>query len=320
MLKMRNGSCLGVRRRKKSRTLVLKSFSRCLAFIMEFRVLPMLTDLRPVTTLQWRDFGVPLSRDDIRVAQSADGCKIGASALKEVRRGSNEERKTSMDPTKDNTKSREEDNQPMRFANATLGQHRHVCAFFHDTEEEYRVLLPFVKEGLARGEKAFHIVDPKLRDEHLERLSSAGVDVPSVEKNGQFELHHWHEVYLRDGHFDRDRMLACMQDVLEQSQRDGFPLARVMGHAEWASGDWPGVDDFLEYECRLNDIIPQYKDAVICLYNLTKCGGNLIIDVMRTHPMILIGGIVQENPFFVPPIEFLRELRERRSPRTKATA
>ncbi|MEY2584462.1 MAG: hypothetical protein QOD80_488, partial [Verrucomicrobiota bacterium] len=51
-------------------------------------------------------------------------------------------------------------------------------------------------------------------------------------------------------------------------------------------------------------------------YNLSKCGGNLIIDVMRTHPMILIGGIVQENPFFVPPDEFLRELRERRGPRS----
>jgi hypothetical protein len=36
--------------------------------------------------------------------------------------------------------------------------------------------------------------------------------------------------------------------------------------------------------------------------------------------MILIGGIVHENPFFVPPDEFLRELRERRSPRTKVTA
>jgi hypothetical protein len=27
--------------------------------------------------------------------------------------------------------------------------------------------------------------------------------------------------------------------------------------------------------------------------------------------MIIIGGILQENPFFVPPDEFLRELRER---------
>jgi hypothetical protein len=27
--------------------------------------------------------------------------------------------------------------------------------------------------------------------------------------------------------------------------------------------------------------------------------------------MIVIGGLLQENPFFVPPDEFLRELRER---------
>jgi hypothetical protein len=36
--------------------------------------------------------------------------------------------------------------------------------------------------------------------------------------------------------------------------------------------------------------------------------------------MILIGGIVHENPFFVPPDEFLRELRERRAPESKAAA
>jgi hypothetical protein len=29
--------------------------------------------------------------------------------------------------------------------------------------------------------------------------------------------------------------------------------------------------------------------------------------------MIIIGGILQENPFFVPPDKFLRELRERRA-------
>jgi hypothetical protein len=48
-----------------------------------------------------------------------------------------------------------------------------------------------------------------------------------------------------------------------------------------------------------------------------------VIDIMRTHPMIVIGGILQQNPFFQPPRAFLRELRERRatqttSPRTAA--
>jgi hypothetical protein len=35
------------------------------------------------------------------------------------------------------------------------------------------------------------------------------------------------------------------------------------------------------------------------------------MDAMRVHPAVIIGGILQENPFFVPPDEFLRELRER---------
>jgi hypothetical protein len=36
------------------------------------------------------------------------------------------------------------------------------------------------------------------------------------------------------------------------------------------------------------------------------------MDIMRTHPMVIIGGILQENPFFVPPDEFLQELRQRK--------
>ncbi len=36
------------------------------------------------------------------------------------------------------------------------------------------------------------------------------------------------------------------------------------------------------------------------------------MDIMRTHPMVIIGGILQDNPFFVPPDEFLQELRRRK--------
>src|SRR5205809_7211042 len=116
-----------------------------------------------------------------------------------------------MDPT-DDAKLRgdasTQNNQPIRFAGSVLGTQRHVCAFFHNPDEEYRVLLPFIKEGFERGEKDFHIVDPKLREEHVERLASAGIDVAAVEQSGQFELRNWADAYLRDGHFDQSRMLA----------------------------------------------------------------------------------------------------------------
>jgi hypothetical protein len=125
------------------------------------------------------------------------------------------------------------------------------------------VLLPFIKEGFERGEKAFHIVDPKLRAEHLRRLESVGIDVEAVEKNGQFELRSWADAYLRDGHFNQDRMLALIQAVLEGGRQQGFPLTRLVAHMEWALEDRPGVDDLVEYETRLNYILPRYPDPVI---------------------------------------------------------
>jgi hypothetical protein len=38
------------------------------------------------------------------------------------------------------------------------------------------------------------------------------------------------------------------------------------------------------------------------------------MDILRTHPMVIVGGLLQSNPFFVPPDRFLAELREREQP------
>lgn len=154
-------------------------------------------------------------------------------------------------------------NEPIRFASSILDEQRHVCAFFHNSDEEYRVLLPFIKDGLERGEKAFHIVDPKLRNEHRRRLASAAIDVERAESSGQFELRNWEDAYLRDGHFDQDRMLALIQEVLESGPKRGFVRTRLVAHMDWALEDRPGVDDLVEYETRLNYLLPKYKDPVI---------------------------------------------------------
>lgn len=153
--------------------------------------------------------------------------------------------------------------QPIRFAGSTLGAYRHICAFFHSPDEEYSVLLPFIKEGFERGEKGFHIVDPRLRGEHTKRLESVGIDVNAAEQSGQFQLRNWEDAYLREGHFDQNKMLALIEEVLDSGKREGFPLTRLVAHMEWALEDRPGVNDLVEYETRLNYILPRYKDPVI---------------------------------------------------------
>jgi hypothetical protein len=153
--------------------------------------------------------------------------------------------------------------QPIHFANATLGAERHICAFFHSPDEEYRVLLPFIREGLERREKAFHIVDPQLVEEHMNRLRSSGIDADGAASRGQLVVKRWQDAYLREGHFDQDRMLALIEEVLNSGPAEGYPLTRLVAHMEWALEDFPGVNDLVEYETRLNFILPKYQDPVV---------------------------------------------------------
>ena len=150
----------------------------------------------------------------------------------------------------------------VRLAGSVLDHSRHVCAFFHSKDEEYRVLLPFIKEGFEQGDKAFHVVDPSHRLEHLQRLREAGIDVASAERSGQLEVRRWQDAYLRDGHFDQNRMLALIEEKLTSGKRDGYPLTRLVANMEWALEDRPGVEDIVEYETRLNYVLPKYDDAV----------------------------------------------------------
>jgi len=156
-----------------------------------------------------------------------------------------------------------ENNGAIHLAGTTLDRYRHVCAFFHSRDEEYKVLLPFIKEGIERHEKAFHIVDSALRHDHVHRLEEAGIDVTACESSGQLEVRRWEEAYLRQGHFDQHAMLALIQEVLETGKTQQFPLTRLVANMEWALEDRPGVNDLVEYETRLNFILPKYADPVI---------------------------------------------------------
>jgi hypothetical protein len=209
---------------------------------------------------------------------------------------------------------------PISFAGSQLAETRHVCAFFNSEEEEYRVLLPFIKGGFECGHKAVHVVNPDQRSEHMERLIGAGIDPATAERCGQLELRTNTETYLRDGKFDQDRMLQAFEQIASGNAPGGFPLSRIVCRMDWAGEGRSYINDLVEFESRVNQIWEDHDDAVICTYHLGKFGGDTIIDIMRTHPMVIIGGILQRNPFFAAPSEFLQELRERRAGRSSSTA
>lgn len=193
-------------------------------------------------------------------------------------------------------------------------EHFHVCAFFDSRSEEYAVLGPFFKEGISQGEKNLHIINPANMDDHRARLHEIGIDVPACEACGQLELATWHGTYLdANGAFEKNRMMATLDEACASAKASGFPRMRIMGNMDWVFSDAPGAKEILAYEAEVNEVLARNRQPAICVYDTAKLSGSMMMDLLRTHPLTLINGIVQENPFYVPASEMLQELQRRAS-------
>jgi hypothetical protein len=197
--------------------------------------------------------------------------------------------------------------------NALDGRNRHICAFFTDMDEHYRVLQPFIKDGFEQGDKSFHLIDPERRKDHLRRLGDAGIDVAEAVDSGQLEVRPWRDGPLHGDRFDQETWLAAFEEVLQSGPAAGYAKTRFLAQMEWALVDLPGTADLIEFETRVNYVVPKYDNTVICAYDLSKFGASTVMYALRTHPVVIIGGLLRENPFYVEPDQLLRELREQQS-------
>jgi len=194
---------------------------------------------------------------------------------------------------------------PLRAA--LLDARGHLCAFFRTEEEEYRVLLPLVLEGFELGDRAYHVVDPARRADHVRRLAAAGIDVAAAEARGQLVLRDWSETYLAGGRLDQDRMLALFSSGGDIGRGLGFPRTRFVCHMEWGLESTHLTDELAVYEAACN-LSPPMDDVVVCAYQLARWDARALVNVIRTHPLVIMGGLLHENPFFLPAAEALVEL------------
>lgn len=203
---------------------------------------------------------------------------------------------------------------PIQLAGATLGQHRHVGLFFNGTVSEDRVaedrvIGPFVREGIARGEKVLTIVDPAQKADCVRRLQQAGIDTTAAERQAQLEVRTWADTGQRDGRFDQDTTLAFIEASIVSARQQGFARTRIVGHMAGVLQAGSRSDQLVAFEERLNALLARHDDPVLCLYDTAQFAAGIVLEILRTHPLVIIGGELRANPLFIPPAAFLREQR-----------
>jgi hypothetical protein len=181
----------------------------------------------------------------------------------------------------------------------------HICALYSGPDELERTLAPYLSAGLAAGDKCVCIVEATGRPALLEEVGSR-VDLDACLASGQLELLTAAESYLRRGVFSADEMLEFWRDSLDRSlHHDGFAFASTSGDTSGLVDLIGDFDEFAVYESRLNRLAAEYPHTVLCLYDVRLVGGGIILDLLRTHPKLLLDGLVIENPHYLTPDNYL---------------
>jgi MEDS: MEthanogen/methylotroph, DcmR Sensory domain len=177
----------------------------------------------------------------------------------------------------------------------------HICAFYRGNAQREEVLLPFLRDGIRAGDKCIAVMDdPELR-RVLEPLSTS-LDVEASLSARQLDLLCSDSAYLAGGSFSLERMLDFWELGVGGALRSGFTFVRAVGEMTWALRDLPGVEDLVRYEARLNRFLPRYPQVILCLYDLERfTDGQVLMELLRTHPKVLLSGQLLENPWYIEP-------------------
>lgn len=189
----------------------------------------------------------------------------------------------------------------------------HICAFFDSKEQQYDVLLPYFQEGLDNGEQVVSILDSYQHNEHLDYLRSANIPLENVMQSEQLKVLSSDDTYTYGGVFAVERMFTLLENVLIDAQNSPFSYVRTCGDMEWALKNLPGTEELIEYEARANTLLPKYDCTLMCVYDLNRFSGRTVVDILATHPQVIMNGRVHQNPYYVPPLAFLQQLLHRRS-------
>jgi MEDS: MEthanogen/methylotroph, DcmR Sensory domain len=190
----------------------------------------------------------------------------------------------------------------IRLCGQEIDQPGHICAFFTSRDEEYHTLIPYLKEGVDAGEEVLNVLDADRLTDHRARLAAAGMPTDDGVRTSSSE-----ETYLAGGHFDMARMVGFVRDHLVHAAARGR-YVRTAGWMDWIHREAPGTERVMEYEARMNLLVPTFDCTFMCVYHLPKLRGETVVDIMATHPYVVLRGEVRQNPFYVPPDAYLRRV------------
>ncbi|MFQ5804377.1 MAG: MEDS domain-containing protein [Candidatus Methylomirabilales bacterium] len=180
----------------------------------------------------------------------------------------------------------------------------HVCCLYERDEERRSLLTPYVRQGLERGEKVLYVVGADLAEAVLGYLRDDGLAVDPHLISGQMSIFTVDEAFKREGVSGPEGMITLLRSESERALAEGYTALRVTGEMTWALAGLPDSNRLIGYEAMLNTFFHDSKCLGICLYDRRRFDPAVLLDVLATHPMVVVGAELYDNLYYVPPSDY----------------
>jgi hypothetical protein len=169
-----------------------------------------------------------------------------------------------------------------------IGTGRHICALYFGDDERDDVLLPYLRDGLSRGSKCVVGISAAQPTELYQEINDAERYVAST----QLVVRTSQDPLLPVEDFSIERLIEFWDGTVQSALQDGYPFVRLGAEAAWWMPQVPGMPEFIRYETELNRYAARHAQSILCLYDLTRYGAGVIVDLLRVHPIILLSAVV----------------------------
>jgi hypothetical protein len=182
----------------------------------------------------------------------------------------------------------------------------HICGLYSGDAQRDDIMIPFLEASLSEGDKCICVVDGSDPTAVVAMLGYGPPD--AVDK--QLEVIAASDMYLRSGAFKADEVIGAWKAAIADAMYDGrFDVVRAV--ETWSRRDVvPDTGELLVLESEMNRYLPLYPQVVLCLYDIERFGAGIITNLLRTHPRMLVGNMLVENPYYLSPDELLAQSTE----------
>ena len=184
----------------------------------------------------------------------------------------------------------------------------HFALIYESPEEQFAAAVPFVRQGLERGERCMYVVDERSEDAVRTALREGGIDVESALESGELTIETIQETYLKGGGFDTDEMMDLYEELIAEATEE-YEAFRLAADMSWILEADVTTEECMEYESEVNALFDDEDAIAICQYDRERFPSEVLRDVIRVHPHLIYDTTVCHNFYYTPPEEFCQSTR-----------